>query len=80
MEWLEWYNHDKISQQFLQALPNHKGIMSNRAFMEAVRNYLGLPSFILKGFPDGNHFIGRNKAMVNSYGIAVKNAILIQGD
>ena len=54
--------------------------MSNRVFMEAVQNYLGLPSFILKGFADGNHFIGRNKAMVDLYGIAVKNAMLIQGD
>ena len=79
IERLAWYNHE-ISQQFLQALPNHEGIMSNRVFMEAVQNYLGLPSFILKGFADGNHFIGRNKAMVDLYGIAVKNAMLIQGD
>ena len=80
MEQLAWYNHDEISQQFLRALPNHEGIMNNRVFMEAVRNYLGLPSFILKGFADGNHFIGRNKATVDPYGIAVKNATLIHGD
>ena len=48
--------------------------------MEAVRNYLGLPSFILRGFADGNHFIERNKATVDPYGIAVKNAMLLQGD
>ena len=36
MERLAWYNHDKISQQFLRALPNQEGIMSNRVFMEAV--------------------------------------------
>jgi len=45
-----------------------------------MRNYLGLPSFILKGFSDGNHFIGRNKAVVDPYGISVKNAMLMQGD
>ena len=54
--------------------------MSNRVFLDAVRNYLGLPSIILMGFADGNHFIGRNTAMVDPYGIAVKNAMLIHGD
>ena len=80
MESLVWYNHDEISQQFLQALPNHKGIMSNTVFMEAVRNYLALPSFILKGFTDGNHSIGKNTATEDPYGIAVKNAMLLHGD
>ena len=35
---------------------------------EALRNYLGLPSFILEGFEDGNHFIGSNKAVVGYTG------------
>ena len=48
--------------------------------MEAVRNYLRLPSFILKNFTDGNHFIGRNKVTVDPYGIAAKNDMLLQGD
>ena len=38
------------------------------------------PHNILEGFADGNHFIGRNKAVVDPYGIAVKNAMLMQGD
>ena len=63
-----------------RALPNHDGMMLNNVMREAVRNYLGLPSFILEGFADGNHFIGRNKAVVDPYGISVKNAMLLQGD
>ena len=42
------FNHDKISQQFLRALPKHDGMMLNNVMREAVRNYLGLPSFILE--------------------------------
>ena len=80
MERLAWYNHDEFSQQFLRALPNTDGIMNNKVFMEAMRNYLGLPRFILQGFADGNHFIGRNKVMVDPFGISVKNAMLLQGD
>ena len=80
MERLAWFNHDDISQQFLRALPNQDGIISNRIFMEAVRNYLGLPSYILENLADGNHYIGRNKKCVDGHGIAVKNAMLINGD
>ena len=80
MERLAWFNHDEISQQFLRALPNQDGIMLNNVFGETIRNYFGMPSFILEGFADGNHFIGRNKAVVDPYGVAVKNAMLLQGD
>jgi len=80
MERLAWFNHDEISKQFLRALPNHNGMMLNNVMREAVRNYLGLPSFILKCFADGNNFIGRNKAVVDPYEIFVKNAMLLQGD
>ena len=79
MERLAWFNHDEISQQFLRALSNQDGIIFNNVFGKAIRNYLGIPSFILEGFADGNHFIGRNKAVVDPYGIAVKNAMLMQG-
>ena len=47
---------------------------------EAVRNFLGLPSFILEGFAEENHLIGRIKAVVDPYGISVKNVMLLQGD
>jgi len=80
MERLAWFNHDEISQQFPRALPNQDGIMLNNVMGAAVRNYLGLPSFILEGFADGSYFIGRNKAVVDPYGISVKNAMLLQGD
>ena len=80
MERLAWFNHDEISQQFLKAIPNQDGIMLNNVMREAVRNYLGLPSFILEGFADVNHFIGRNKAILDPYGISVKNSMLLQGD
>jgi len=79
MERLEWFNHE-IIQQFQRALPNQDGIMFNNAFREAIRYYLGMSSFILGGFADGNHFTERNKAVVDPYGIAVKNAMLMQGD
>ena len=45
-----------------------------------MRNYPGLPSFILEGFADGNYFIGRNKAVVDPFGVSVKNAMFLQGD
>jgi len=80
MERLAWFNRDETSQQFLRALPNHDGMMLNNVMREALRNYLGLPSFILEGFADENDFIGRNKAVVDLYGTSVKNAMLLQGD
>jgi len=52
----------------------------NDVFIETVRCILGLPSHILQPFADGHHFIGRNAALVDAYGIMVKNAMLINGD
>ena len=78
MERLAWFNHDEISQYFLRALPTYDSMMLNNVMSEAVRNYLCLPNFILEGFADGNHFIGRNKAVLDPYKISVKNAMLLQ--
>jgi len=56
-------------------LPNREKILKN----EAVRHISGLPIHILHHFDDKNHFNGRNLTLADEYGIAVKNAMLING-
>ena len=80
MERLAWINIDEVSAQFLGALPNQEEIMKNNVFMLGVQAFLGIKSHILEPFADGNHFIGRNGKEVDGFDIAVKNAMLINGD
>jgi len=51
--------------------------LKNDVFIEAVRCILGLPSHILQPYADGHHFIGRNAILIDAYGIAVKDVMLI---
>ena len=64
----------------MRALPNRDGIMTNTVIMEGVRTFMGLPSFILMPFAQEDYYIGRKGNNVDPFGIAVKNARLINGD
>ena len=73
---------DELSTQFLTALPDVLGIMSDKVILEAFHQYLGRPSPIMKPYTHQQHFIGRKgyEQVVDEYGDSVAASNLRGGD
>jgi len=73
---------DNLSCQFLIALPDVLGIMSDKVMLEAFHQYLGQESPAMRPYLSGDHFIGRRgcEQVVDRYGDAVARSNLQGGD
>ena len=73
---------DELSCQFLTALPDVLGIMSDKVILEAFHQYLGQASPAMRPYLNGDHFIGRRgyEQVVDKYGDSVAACNLRGGD
>ena len=69
---------DNLSSQFLTALPDVLGIMSDRVILEAFHQYLGQASPAMRPYIGSVHYIGRMgcEAKVDPYGDIVARTCL----
>ena len=58
-ECMAYLQCDNLSTQFLTALPDVLGIMSDRIILEAFHQYLGQESPVMKAYLHTDHYIGR---------------------
>jgi hypothetical protein len=74
-------NCDKLSSQFLTALPNAIGIMPDKIIIEVFAHYMSLPtSPAMKPFTNTTRYVGRDGQQVDQYGDAVARTRICRGD
>ena len=69
---------DNLSSQYLTALPDVLGIMTDKVILEAFHQYLGQPSPAIRPFLYRTHYIGRRgmEDEVDTYGDVVDRTML----